>query len=81
LESAFADARISAFRPQVDAMRERVRAADDRLKSLFLNDIFIGSAAECPWWTRGVLKNGTGEYVDDIKRRFNIDISSAGGAQ
>jgi hypothetical protein len=74
LEKAFNDERLKVFEPQIEAMRERVTQADARLKKLFLPGVEIGGTAGWSWWERGVLANGVGEYAEDLKRRFDIEL-------
>jgi hypothetical protein len=73
LEKAFCDSGLQEF-DQVDAIRERVRAADVRLKRMFLPGVEV-SGADAPWWRRGVLASAGDEYRDDVKRLHGIEIS------
>jgi hypothetical protein len=72
LAKAFDDQQLRNF-GQINSMRQRVEAADARLKESFLPEIEIGSADQ-PWWRRGVLARAGDEYADDVKRTYGIDI-------
>lgn len=74
LERAFNEDRLNISGPQIlEAMRERVELADNRLRELFLPGVEIGGDG-WPWWNRGVLSNGVGEYAKDMKQRFDIEL-------
>jgi hypothetical protein len=73
LAEAFLDPMMCSFKPQMDAVRERVRTADSKLKSLFISNFYLGSEGR-PWWLRGVFKYGGSEYSEDIKNRLGIEV-------
>lgn len=75
LERSFNDPSLASFQ-QMAAVRERVSRADERLKTLLRPDVQIGSPTD-PWWHRGVLATAGDEYVEDLRRLYNIDVSSS----
>jgi len=72
LEKAFNDDQLRRF-DQIEAMRKRVKNADDRLKASFLPGVQIGNI-DAPWWHRGVLAAAGEEYLDDVGRLYGIEI-------
>jgi hypothetical protein len=73
LEKAMSAPELDAFPEQMQALRERVLAADERLRLLFLPGVQIGHSG-WEWWRRGVLRNGAGEYADDMLNYYGIDL-------
>ena len=72
LAKALDDGRLGRF-DQISSIRQRVTTADARLKGAFLSDVEIGGADK-PWWRRGVLAAAGGEYADDVKRLYGIEL-------
>jgi hypothetical protein len=66
---------MEPFPDQVRAMKDRVFAADDRLRRLFIPGVHIGYP-NWEWWERGVLCNGIGDYAEDMKRSWGIDLEN-----
>jgi len=75
LEKALYAPEMDPFPEQIRGMRERVFAADERVRALFLPGVQIGSP-NWDWWLRGVLSNGQGQYAEDMKRGYGIDLSN-----
>lgn len=71
LDRAFSDPRLASY-PEIAEMRERVKQADARFRSL-LSDQTIRDE-QTPWWLRGVLARAGDEYCDDVKRIYSIDV-------
>lgn len=72
LAKAFDDERLGGF-GQIGSIRQRVTAADERLKGAFLPDAEI-AGPDKPWWRRGVLAAAGDEYADDVKRLYGIEL-------
>lgn len=72
LEKVMHAPELDPFPEQMHALRERVYAADERLRRLFIPGVRIGPPG-WPWWRRGVLRNGTGEYAEDMATYYGID--------
>lgn len=75
LEKALYAPELDPFPEQIRAMRERVFDADDRLRALFIPGVQIGPP-DWNWWLRGVLSNGIGDYAENMKRSYGIDLEN-----
>jgi hypothetical protein len=74
LEKTLFAPEMEPFPEQIRAMKERVFDADERLRALFIPGVQIGYS-NWDWWKRGVLRNGVGEYAEDM-RQNGIDLGN-----
>lgn len=75
LEKGMYAPEMNPFPEQIQAMKERVFKADDQLRALFIPGVQIGYST-WEWWERGVLRNGIGEYAEDMKRNYGVDLEN-----
>lgn len=75
LEKTLYAPEMEPFPEQVRAMKERVFAADERLRALFMPGVQIGYS-NWNWWERGVLRYAADDYADYVKRSWGIELAS-----
>lgn len=74
LEQLFADPLLGGHEI-TRLVRERVEAADARMRQAFRPDAQIKSPTGS-WWDRGVLSRAGAEYAEDIARLYGIDVET-----
>ena len=69
------DGRVKIFREFIEFSSD-VENIDQEFRKLFIKNVSLG-VGKNNWWRQGILRRGGQEYVDDIKRTYNIDVELA----
>jgi len=71
IEEVLSEKQLEVF-PEFKAFQSHIEQIDNHLKDLFLPNVKRTEAAV--WWCQGILKNGTGDYANDVKEVYGIDL-------
>jgi hypothetical protein len=73
IESLLTDEVVGSTHEVAD-LRMRVDMADRGLRTMFQEDAQLGEVGQ-PWWRRGVLRSAGGDYAEDVRRIFGIEVA------
>ena len=74
LEEAMNSSELAKY-PQMELVRSRVSAADEKLRAILIPDAFPNFPGS-RWWLRGVVRYSGYKLADDLLRHFGISIEA-----